>query len=91
MLSKILQWNILKAWFEFIEKLHQDHRPCMLCLQETNFKANELINIKCFNVAHRNRTNSPIASDEVAIHLKQNINCTEILLNTNIKAIAILV
>jgi hypothetical protein len=47
--------------------------------------------MKCFNVAHRNRTNSPIASDEVAIYLKQNINCTEISLNTDIKAIAILV
>ena len=74
---------------EFLQKLIQEQEPCVLCLQETNFKDNKYTNLKNFNIAYKNRISSRIASGGVAIYLKHNISYVEIPLNTDIEAIAI--
>ncbi|XP_053988267.1 uncharacterized protein LOC128881344 isoform X1 [Hylaeus volcanicus] len=73
MSHKILQWNVnsLKTRFKFLQKLLLEHRPNILCLQETRFKQNEVINIKNFNIVQENRRNTLIASGGVAIFLKK--------------------
>ena len=91
MALKIIQWNIngLESHLVFLQKLINDEKPCIICIQETNFKNSLSRPIGGYEVIYKNRLNCGSASGGVACYIKDNIYFSEIKLNTNLEAVAI--
>ena len=79
MAHKIIQWNCrgLRANYNDLAILLQEHSPSAVCLQETNLKPNTNISFKnysiinCFDPA--NNQNIPLNTNLQAVAV--NINC----------------
>lgn len=87
----IIQWN-MNGFFnnlEMLKLLLTNSSPKIICIQETNLKHQYLSLMKNYNAFIKNRQNQNISSGGVAILTKNNIETSEIQLNTNLEAIAV--
>lgn len=87
----ILQWNANGFYtrYERLQLLCQNHKPEIICIQETNFKANSKGKLKGFKCYNKNRHYSNIASGGVAIFAKEYLPAEQIDIQTEIEAVAI--
>lgn len=88
----ILQWNCNGYYrrFEELKILLHKFQPSFICLQETHFKnENKPPKVTGYNVYIKNQTINQRASGGVAILVKNNINVSEIAVNSNLQALAI--
>ena len=92
MALNILQWNIISftSQLEYLEMLLYNNNPDIVCLQETNFKNENISNLKRYNGYNKNRTGAGCASGGVATYVKKSIMSKKISLQTNLEAVAIL-
>lgn len=88
---KILQWNVngLKPRYKFLQKPINTHQPIIMCIQETNFKGNQYVNIKNYDVIYKNRINSLIASGVVVTYIKNNVHSTNLQIQTEPEAVSV--
>jgi ribonuclease HI len=85
----IIQWNCNGFYnhFEELKMLITNQNPLILCLQETHFKALDSPKLKNFAIFHQSDFNRAIHG--VAICVKNEIKAQQIILNTNLKAVAV--
>jgi len=85
----IIQWNCNGFYnhFEELKVLIVNENPIVLCLQETHFKALDSPTLRDFSIYHVSDLNRAIHG--VAICVKNEISSEEIILNTNLKAVAV--
>lgn len=90
MFNKIIQWNIdgLATHLEFLQKLVNDEKPDIICIQETNFKDQSFIKLKGYEINYKNRTECLRASGGVATYIKSNLNYSNIKVTSKLEAIA---
>lgn len=93
MRQPILQWNVNGFYpqKENLSLLIKFLDPCVVCLQETNFKAGYCSPIKNFKALFKNRLDTSHASGGVVIYVKNEIYGREIQLNTGFEATAAIV
>ena len=86
----ILQWNLngFYTHFEMLKLLISEHQPKVICLQETHFKDNQKGTQKNFTTFVKNRINRH-ASGGVAIYVSNDVDSTEIQINTDLEAVAV--
>ena len=55
-MANILQWNLngLRSQYQFLRRLTSQENTDIICLQETNLKADKTINFKNFTSYNRN-------------------------------------
>lgn len=89
-MAKIMQWNIngLRNQYEQLQELIVEENLDIICLQETNLKVNQSINIKNYNCYNKIRLDCLAASGGASILVKNNIYSDEIKINTTIEAVA---
>lgn len=89
--QNIIQWNCngFYAHIEEIKNIINSHNPIALCIQETRFAALHTPKCSGYKPYFKNYVDNLNASGGVAIFVKADIHCTEIVLNTNLQAIAI--
>ena len=90
-INNILQWNIngLENNYEFLQELLYNKQINIACIQETNLKDKNTIQMKNYTSYYRNRSECINASGGVGIIIKNTIHSQRILINTNIEAIAV--
>jgi exonuclease III len=90
---KILQWNMngFNKKYEEITILIQDHNPDIICIQETNFKNDNISNLPNYDGYSKNRLDSIMASGGVAIYVNTNYPSSQLNLSTDIEAIVVTV
>lgn len=86
--AEILQWNCngFKSQKPEIELLINEHKPALICLQETRTNSANEYSIPGYNILTHHR---PSRQGGVAIAVKQGIKYSTIQLNTRLEAIAI--
>lgn len=89
-MTNILQWNLngYKGQYEMLQKVSTDNNIDIICIQETNLKKDETINLKNFTCFNKNREECKAASGGVGLLVKNQIYSEEIQLNTKIEAVA---
>ncbi|KAK2578795.1 hypothetical protein KPH14_012641 [Odynerus spinipes] len=90
-MTHLVQWNVNGFYTRlvFIHKLLKSLSPSILCIQETNFKPNQSLNLRGFKGFYKNRTNTAVASGGVATYIKDNIPCEELQINTALEAVVV--
>ena len=88
--NNIIQWNVNSYFSRLtnLQRLIKERQPQTLALQETNFKNDFCADIRGYSSTFKNRS-SKHASGGVAIFIKNDINFTELVLNTSLEATAI--
>jgi len=88
---KILQWNMngFNKKYEEITILIQDHNPDIICIQETNYKNDNITNLSNYDGYNKNRTDSARASGGVAIYIKSIYPSRQLTISTDIEAIVV--
>lgn len=78
----ILQWNMngFNKKYEEITLLIQDLNPDIICIQETNFKNDNITNLANYDGYNKNRLDSARASGGVAIYVKTNYPSSQLLI-----------
>ena len=92
MASGILQWNIrgLRPNYTELDLLLKNLDPAVVCLQETKLSQNQNdYSIKRFSSYHFINQNCQIACGGTSIFIRNTILHRQIILNTNLQAIAI--
>jgi len=77
--------------YEEISILIQDHNPDIICIQETNFKNENITNLNNFDGYNKNRLDSARASGGVAIYVNTNYPSRQSNISTDIEAIVVTV
>ena len=56
----ILQWNIngYKSQYELLQKITQDENVDIICIQETNLKDKQKLNMKNYSCYNKNRSDA---------------------------------
>ncbi|CAG5096395.1 Protein of unknown function, partial [Cotesia congregata] len=88
---KIVQWNI-NGFFTRIEHLkilQNQLNPSIICIQETNFKNNQIGKLKNYNCFNKNRNNPTHANGGVTIFVKDEIQVNEISVLSNLETTSI--
>lgn len=87
----LLQWNIngFRAQFEYLQMLLYEHQPNMLCVQETNFRDDNVASLRNYSVYFKNRTNQTHASGGVATYVKNSFPHRKLNIKTTLEAVAI--
>lgn len=90
MSTKIIQWNIngFSPQKEQLQLMIRNINPNIICLQETNFKADKYHSLNNYKIAYKNRTNTSHASGGVAIYIKNSFAWKETPINSNLEVIA---
>ena len=90
-MNKIIQWNIRGAKVNYCELLLliTKYCPAIICLQETHLKNNSALNMKNYYSYNyiKQHTDRPCGGSSIIIN--NNIPHSEIILNTNMQAVAI--
>lgn len=89
----IIQWNI-NGFYSKLEELQliiRDHDPKVICIQETNFNKKSNPTLHNFNIYNKNRDTCNRASGGVAIMIDQSYPTKEVILQTNLEAMAIII
>ncbi len=91
MANGIIQWNCrgLKSNFAELSLLVQEHKPAALCLQETFLKQNDTISIKHHTIFNKIYSEGDKAQGGVSIIVNNSVPHKELLLNTNLQAVAV--
>ena len=87
----LMQWNcrgLLKN-LDDIEFLLEEHRPQVLCLQETHLNANNTNFLRRYQVFRKDRPNSIASAGGVALVLPTEVSSTEVHLYTPLEAVAV--
>ena len=86
----LIQWNIngLYNHYEYLQEIIAKFNAQIICIQETNFKEEQTLNLKNFKCYNKNRTDCKAASGGVCILIKNNLYSEPFILSTNIEAIA---
>lgn len=89
-MTKLVQWNLnsLKEQYESLQVLIANEKADIICLQETNLKLNQTIKLKNFSSYNKTRQDCLAASGGVSILINNDIYRHEIMLNTELEAIA---
>lgn len=87
----ILQWNIngLYAHLEKLNILVNKNIPKLICIQETNFRDNNVYSLRNYICHHKNRIEQKIASGGVAIYSRNDCSANQIPLITHYEAVAV--
>lgn len=90
MAAIILQWNLngLFPRLPLLQVLLNKYQPDIVCLQETNLKPNQTINLKRYKAFVTNR-NSQTASGGTAVLIKNSLISEKIHINSNIEITAV--
>ena len=90
-MAKIVQWNINSYYshHEFLQELIANFDAEIICLQETNLKNDQTININKFKCYNRNRRDCQSASGGVCILISNHLYSEQFKLSTHIEAIAV--
>jgi ribonuclease HI len=85
----IMQWNIngYYAHFEDLKLLLSEKNPVAVCLQETNLKLRQEPKIGSYK-SYTKSVDAQKAKHGVAILIRNDVNSEEILLDTNLNAVA---
>ena len=89
--QKIIQWNCrgLKANYDEISLLLQQHNPIALCLQETFLKDTDHVNFRRFSTYNAYSNNVDRASGGVSIVVNAKAIHSVVPLQTNLQAVAV--
>lgn len=87
----IIQWNCdgLYSHYEQFKRLITENNPYIVCLQETKFKCDHIPKIKNYKSYTKNLLSNTVAHGGVAIFVNENFHSEEVILNTNLQAVAI--
>ena len=87
----LIQWNIngFYARLPYLQILQKKTSPSIICLQETNFKGVQCGRLRGYRAFNKNCQDAINASGGVAIYVKDNILTEELLVITNLEAIAV--
>lgn len=88
---KLLQWNIngFSTKKEYLQILTTKSKFDCICLQETNFKLDYCYNLSGYQAVYKNRHNNRRASGGVVIYVNNDVDISQIPLNTNLEAVAV--
>ena len=88
---QLIQWNINGFYVRlpYLQIIQKKTSPSIICLQETNFKGIQCGRIRGYRAFNKNRQDGINASRGVAIYVKDNIPTEELLVLTNLEAIAV--
>jgi hypothetical protein len=89
----IINWNCrgFKQNIDEIQMMLRDFNPMALCCQETYFKPNNTIEFRQYNSYHvHSEAVDGRASGGVSVLIKKTIPHRQIILDTNLQAVAVL-
>ena len=88
--NEIIQWNCrgLKANFNELLLLLTALCPSIVCLEETSFKPNDNLNIRGYTLYNHIHQAGDMASGGSSVIINNSVPHSQILLNTNLQAIA---
>lgn len=87
----IISWNVnsVQAKYPFLQMLIQNFDPAILCLQETKLSLTSHFRLKNFNIYRKDLTSTGNAKGGVLAAVKTSIHSEQLLLNTDLQAVAI--
>lgn len=90
-MDNILQWNCNSFYSRLAELqlLLSKHHSHYVCLQEMNFSPNKRVTVKGYKIFRNDKTTGQKASGGLAILVKNNNYAEEIILQTELEAVAI--
>lgn len=91
MKNTIIQWNCrgLKANYDEILLLLKDHDPAVFCLQETLLKDSDNISFRNYSTFNTVSVNNERAAGGVSVIVNNKAPYSQIMLNTNLQAVAV--
>lgn len=89
--ENILQWNCngLKYHYPDFQLILNEYLPFAVCLQETHFLPSDKFNVRGYNIFRCDGPPAGCARGGVAILTKENLSTSQLVLNTNLQAVAV--
>lgn len=89
--TNIISWNTqgLRTSRQELQLIINNLEPSIICLQETMCKTDKVAEIRGYNAIHRQRQTSNRAAGGIITAIKNGIDYTEILLNTQMEITAV--
>ena len=89
--NKIIQWNCdgFYSHNEDFKLILNEYNPYIICIQETKFKYDHKPILNNYKPFYHNVYSNTVAKGGVITFVNNNFDCEEILLNSNIQAVAV--
>ena len=90
-MAVLVQWNVngLNNRYEILQALIKRKNADIICIQETNLKNDETIQIKNFTTYNKSRKDCTAASGGVGIIVNNKLFSQPIQINTELEAVAV--